>query len=155
LYDGNPEPFKTTLFRSGAWLAEQVAAFERAHGLRPARRALLGYSQGAYFAYPTALARQDLFDTLIAVAGGRIRTEFVERELASPGRLRTLILHGTDDRAVSADLSREAAETLRAAGYAVDLELLPGGHGLRADRDATATRWLAARWGLPLPDGLA
>jgi predicted esterase len=148
LYDGGTEPFKSTLTRSGDWLAEQVTLFEENAGLRPRARALVGYSQGAYFSSVTALHHQNLFGHLIAVAGGRLRADFVDRALAEGGPLRILLLHGRDDKRVSPDLARDAAEQFTGAGYASELQLLERGHGLHPDRDVAAAAWLTGEWAL-------
>jgi phospholipase/carboxylesterase len=145
LYDGNPEPFRETLVRSRDRLRETVASVEREHGWRPRHRGLLGHSQGAYFAYVAALSSQDVFSHLVAAAG-RLKEEFLETELARPGRLRTLILHGTADRAVAPEAARASASALRDAGYPVELHLLPGGHRPTARMDEAAAEWLRLTW---------
>lgn len=145
LYDGNEEPFRTTLMRSAAWLVSELDALETQRGWRPRERALVGYSQGAYFGFVAALRAQRRFSRLVAVAG-RLKEAFVEEPLARPGPLATLILHGEKDRSVPADTAERSRAALAGAGYAVDLEILPRGHGLHPDRDARAAEWLERAW---------
>jgi len=147
LYDGSPGPFKESVERVIPWLRDLLAGLEREHGLKPRIRALVGYSQGAYFGYAAALRSQDLFGNLVAVAG-RLKTGFVEPELQSGGALRTLILHGESDPATPVDFSARSEAALRDAGFAVERQVLPGGHGLRPDRDAAAAAWLRREWKL-------
>jgi len=146
LYDGEPEPFRSTVTRSAAWVAETVEAAEREHGWRPERRALLGFSQGAYLGFVAALRRQDLFSELIAV-GGRMKEDFVADALAAPGPLRVLLLHGRDDEAVSPVSSRTARDVLRGAGYDVALEEIPGRHRVERGADPRVAAWLEEAWG--------
>lgn len=147
LYDGGDRLFEATVTRSAAWLDGLVAALEAERGWKPRERALVGFSQGAYFAYVAALGRPGRFGRLVAVAG-RLKEEFLGPALARPGGLRTLILHGERDRAVPAEASRRSHQALLRAGYAAELRILPGGHRLLPDRDERAAAWLADGWGL-------
>jgi len=147
LYDGSRDLFKESLDRAAAWLRAAVLETEETAGLHPSARALVGHSQGAYFGFVAALGNQDLFSHLAAVAG-RLEEEFVAAALAHGGSLETLIVHGREDRAVSAEAAHRSAGALKAAGYPVTVRLLPGGHGIRPDRDETVTAWLRRAWGL-------
>lgn len=150
LYDGDGPEFRRTYDAAVRWVLESVARAERRHGLRPRARAVIGYSQGGYLAYGAALRGGPAYDRLVAVAG-RLKEEFLAAELAAPSRLSALLLHGRDDRAVPPDASVRSHRVLLRAGCAAELRLLPGGHGLRSDRDDAAARWLAAAWNLPRP----
>ena len=143
LYDGEREPFRDTVTRSAEWLVNVIESLETREGWTPVSRTLLGYSQGAYFGYVAALNHQDHFDRLVAVAG-RLKKEFTAGALATPGTLRTLVVHGEQDRAVSPDAARDSHRVLVRAGYSADLFLHPGGHGLTDDLDDHAATWLTA-----------
>jgi len=145
LYNGEEEPFRSTVSRSAAWVAETVAEMEKERGWRPRRRALLGFSQGAYLGFVAALRRQDLFTELVAV-GGRLREDFVEEPLRSPASLRVLVLHGRDDQAVSPQSSRAARDVLLRAGYRVTFEEIPGPHRVEAEADPRVASWLTRVW---------
>lgn len=142
LYDGEEQPFRDTAAAAREWLVRGLAEVEAAEGFAPARRALIGYSQGAYFGYLAALHHQDVFSHLVAVAG-RLKAAFAAEPLRDGGKLQTLILHGEKDRAVSGEAARRSEDALAAAGYSVECRLLPGGHRLHPDRDAAAAQWLA------------
>ncbi len=142
LYDGGPERFRTTVERSATWLRGVLETTERERGWKPTRRALIGHSQGAYFGFVAALRNQDLFSHLVAAAG-RLKQEFVEDALRDGGALKTLILHGESDQAVSPDAAGQSLEILKEAGYRAELEYLPGGHRLTSATDARAAAWFA------------
>jgi predicted esterase len=119
---------------------------EEERGWRPRRRALLGFSQGAYLGFVAALRRQDLFTELVAV-GGRLREDFVEEPLSGPASLRVLILHGREDKAVSPASSRTARDVLLRAGYRVTFEEIPGRHRVESEADPRVASWLTRVWG--------
>jgi len=141
LYDKGPEHFEQTTTTSVAWLCDVVSQVESKHGFRPDRRILVGHSQGAYFGYLAALGTAKIFSHLVAVAG-RLKEEFLTDALGNGGSTAVLILHGTKDRAVSPDAARRSHDALSRAGYPVELELLPGGHGLTPETDARTATWL-------------
>jgi predicted esterase len=147
LYDGGDRLFRETVTASAAWLNELVRRVEAERGWRPRGRALVGFSQGAYFGYVAALSSPGVFDRLVAAAG-RLKEEFVAEALARPGPLRTLILHGETDRWVSVEGAHRSHRALRRAGYEAELALFPGGHDLGSDQDRRAAGWLASGWGL-------
>jgi predicted esterase len=146
LYDGDTEPFRSSVTLSSAWLADLVGALERERGWRPRHRALLGFSQGAYLGFVAALRRQDVFTELVAV-GGRLKESFVGDELREGGPLRVLILHGRGDEAVSPAYATGSRDALRRAGYDVALEELAGPHRVEREADPRAALWLADAWG--------
>lgn len=150
LYDGNPEPFGETIAGSAAWLRETVLHLESRHGWTPSRRALIGYSQGAYLGYVAALNNQDVFHRLIAVAG-RLRESFVEEALSRGGGLQALLLHGDRDRAVLPEAQDRSLAALRRAGYAAEAVRLPGGHRPTPEMDRRAADWLREGWRLDGP----
>jgi predicted esterase len=143
LYDGGPDRFRETARRSADWVAGVLTSLEGERGWRPSRRILAGYSQGAYFGYLAALWHRDRVTDLVAVAG-RLKEEFVRDALADPGSLRVLVVHGREDRAVPPEGSERSAATLRRAGIAVELALLPGGHDVLPEADRRAAAWVAA-----------
>jgi len=145
LYDGGQDLFRTTLTRSAAWLHGLIQRVEATQGWEPRDRALVGFSQGAYFGGVVALEHQDLFGRLVSVSG-RIKLEFAE--VPAAGRLRTLVAHGIDDRAVPLDAARSSVEGLRALGYEAELLLFPGGHRMTPDRDLRISEWLSGEWNL-------
>ena len=126
------------------WLSEMLVDLELQQGWKPRTRALIGHSQGAYFAYVAALTHQAQFSHLVAVAG-RLKEEFVSDALRGGGPLSTLILHGEHDRSVSPAAGRRSHEVLTTAGYACRLEFFSGGHRLIPQVDERAAAWLVSR----------
>jgi predicted esterase len=153
LYDGGPTWFRETVLRAAAYLCRLLEDLERTAGLAPRERALVGHSQGAYFAYVAALRNPSLFHRLVAAAG-RLKEEFVADALRDAAPLRTLILHGAEDRVVSVQAGERSFRALRRAGYVVEKKVLAGGHGVTPETDIEAARWLASGWGMtdPLPE---
>lgn len=144
LYDGGPERFRRTVDRSEAWLAGVLGKVESDRGWAPARRVLVGYSQGAYFAFIAALRRPEVFSHLIAVAG-RLKAEFVEAELRRKGTLQTLIVHGERDQAVLPTAAESSRHALELAGFPVELLRMPSGHAFTPEIDAACAAWITRR----------
>jgi predicted esterase len=144
LYDGGPERFRETVDRSEAWLSECIRRAESVRGWVPPSRVLLGYSQGAYFAYVAALRHPELFSHLVAVAG-RLKAEFLPAELARGGSLETLIVHGRHDAAVHPDAALGSRDALRHAGFRAEHLELPGGHAFTPETDAACADWISSR----------
>lgn len=144
LYDGGEDLFRETVSRSAAWLRNTLDRVERERGWRPERRALVGFSQGAYFGYVAALANPDRFTHLVAVAG-RLKESFVADRLAAGGSLATLILQGREDRSVPPDAGRRSHAALTAAGFPATLEVMDAGHRITPGMDARTAAWLAGQ----------
>jgi len=148
LYDGGTEMFKQSLDRAVGWLHALLPDLERERGWTPRERAIVGYSQGAYFAYVAALGAHRPFRRLVGAAG-RLKEEFLDLDAARAGEVETLILHGRDDDSVSPEAAHRTADALARAGYPHELRLVDGGHRAGAAFDREATAWLAAGWGFP------
>jgi predicted esterase len=142
LYDGGPDRFRETVDRSERWLLEVIARAEAERGWKPARRVLVGYSQGAYFSYVAALRHQNFFSHLIAVAG-RLKEEFLVEELAKGGPLHTLVVHGERDNAVDSTAALRSHRLLLDAGYRAEQLLVPTGHAFTPEIDERTARWIA------------
>lgn len=142
LYDGGLDRFRETVDRSEGWLLQGIARAEAERGWNPSRRVLVGYSQGAYFAYVVALHHQDIFSHLIAVAG-RLKEEFLIEALERGGALHTLVVHGEADRAVDPGAALRSHRRLLEAGYRADQLLVPGGHAFGPEIDAKVADWIA------------
>ena len=147
LYDGGPILFQETAALVRDHLQRLITRVEQEHHLRPSRRVLLGYSMGAYFGYQVALGNPGLFSHLVGVSGN-LKAEPVAEGLREGHKMRCLVVHGREDRSVPADFARETHRVLTEHGFPADLELLPGGHGIRKDRDATVARWLSREFDL-------
>jgi phospholipase/carboxylesterase len=104
---------------------------------------LLGYSQGAAYAYRAAAREPQLIDGVIALAGILPTDVLPEDSLArAAGRVRVFIGHGLQDQAVSIEQSRRARDTLTRLGFAVTHREFEGGHGLNRDILLQAQAWM-------------
>ena len=122
---------------------------ERAAGLAPARRFLLGISLSGLFAL-WASCTTDRFAACAALSGSFWYDGFTDWLRTHPARVPRVYL-GLDRREKDAHHPRlaaieratdETAAILRGAGVSVTSELFPGGHRTTPDRLARAVRWL-------------
>lgn len=143
-YDGNQDRFRAELLRVEAELLDLVKEVEAITPLAPRLRFLLGFSQGGYCGSWTALRNPKLFSGLI-VSGARVKTEFLEKELAvaAAKEFRVLLCHGKADRSVAPDAAARSRDELAAAGVSVDLKTFEAGHSLGRGQVAAIAEWLA------------
>lgn len=142
-YDGNQERFAVELERVERQLLGLVAAVERECDLAPARRILLGFSQGGYCGAYVALRHPDLFAGMV-ISGARVKTEVLEapmRQAAARG-FHVFLCHGERDRAVSIEAAYRSRDTLIAAGVATALQTFDSGHRLDADQLGAVRAWI-------------
>jgi phospholipase/carboxylesterase len=106
---------------------------------------LLGYSQGAAYAYLAAAREPELIAGVIALAG-ILPTDLVpEESLArAAGKMKVFIAHGWQDQAVDIEQSRRARDTLKRLGFAVTHREFEGGHGLNRDILLQAQAWITS-----------
>ncbi|HUU83827.1 MAG TPA: PHB depolymerase family esterase [Phycisphaerae bacterium] len=103
---------------------QQIDELRARHGNIAADRIVLaGMGQGGDMAYVLALKHPDSFCGLVSVAGHLVPASVGLAEAPGVEKLRAYLLVGDQDR--EADNCRAAAETLRAAGIAVELRMLP------------------------------
>jgi phospholipase/carboxylesterase len=101
--------------------------------LKIGKTILLGFSQGAAYAYATGLKYHDRFDGLICFGG---RFPDIERypwflsadEINRASGMPVFIGHGLNDSAVSYKNAERSSEILLGNGYRVKLSLYEGGH---------------------------
>jgi predicted esterase len=96
-----------------------------------------GFSDGASYALSLGLANGDVFDSVVAFSPG------FEAALATTGRLRFFVSHGTDDRVLPIDrCSRRIVPRLLSAGYDVSYREFEGGHTVPGEMRRGAVEWL-------------
>jgi predicted esterase len=147
-YDGDAQRFLEELGRTEAILLGLLRDVEAQHGWRPARRIVLGFSQGGYCGGVLAFRNLDLFHGLV-VSGARVKTEVLEsamRAAAGTG-FRVLLVHGRRDVAVLPEAAERSRDALRTAGVAVDLHMFDTGHVLGKLQVETIRSWLVANFG--------
>lgn len=101
-------------------------------GLTPEQTVLAGFSQGAMMALHTGLSLDRRLAGILAFSGALLPPEtFPQPEAIRPP---VGLIHGEFDPVVEPNLSREAVETLKAAGYDARLHISPGiGHSISTD----------------------
>lgn len=115
-------------------------------GVSPSRTILGGFSQGAMMALHVGTALEQELAGIVAFSGAFVPAEgFGEDRFHRPP---VTLIHGELDQVVDADLSRQAATDLSAAGFEVTLHLSPNiAHGIAPDGLDAATSFLLARLG--------
>jgi phospholipase/carboxylesterase len=142
-YDGDQERFRRELLRSEATLLALLGDVERAQGLRPRARYLLGFSQGGYCGAYAAIRHPEIFRGMI-ICGARVKTEFLEEETrnAAARGFRALLCHGRRDESVPFEAAERGRAALASAGVDVELVPLEAGHSLGRAAIEAISRWL-------------
>lgn len=111
-------------------------------GLSAHDTVLVGFSQGAMMALHVGMAMDDTLAGVIAFSGAFIPPAgFHEGEGRRPP---VCLIHGDQDTVVDPDLSRQAADALRARGVEVSFHVSEGvGHGISTDGLAFASAFIA------------
>ena len=107
----------------------------------PARRVLLGFSQGGYFAGYLGIRDAHRISGLV-VMGARIKDEVLERELKRVKDLSVLLLHGKKDRAVPFRAAESSRKSVEDAGIDVELRSYDCGHHVTAEQLRDVKAWL-------------
>jgi len=139
VFDGDQVALRASMDEARAYLVRLADMARRA--LRPARIALLGFSQGAYLASYVALSRPDLFSALVCCCG-RPKAEFIE-DLAAARTLRVLVQRGEEDASLAPELIARGVAPLRAAGVPVEERAYSAQHRLTAAMARDAADFLA------------
>jgi len=111
------------------------------------KRYLLGFSQGAAYAYAVGIKNPDKIDAVIA-CGGRIPDVekypwFISKEdLIKGNKLKVCIMHGKQDNAISYKKSIQAKKTLSKLNYNVNLVLFEGGHAINKNALNESLKWI-------------
>jgi len=111
------------------------------------RKYVLGFSQGAAYAYATGIRNADRIDGIIA-CGGRL-PDFEkypwflsERELNDNSKVKICIIHGTNDKAIDHNISLKAKRTLKKYNYPVKMISFDGGHIVESNSLNEGLRWM-------------
>jgi len=147
-YDGDQERFRAELLRTESLVLAALAEVEEGQGLAPRARALLGFSQGGYCGAWIAIRHPEVFRGLV-VSGARVKTEFLEEEMAEAARagFRVLLCHGKRDPSVRPEAAARSRDALAAAGVDVDLRTFDAGHSIGREQVDAVRRWLSATLG--------
>jgi len=125
-------------------LKEFLADLWSQTGIAPWQTILAGFSQGAMMSLHVGTALEQDLAGIIAFSGAFVAADgFAKGRFAKPP---VTLIHGELDQVVDAELSRQAATELSAAGFEVSLHLSPNtAHGIAPDGLDFATSFLLAR----------
>ena len=128
---------------SEAYVLASLDAVLREQPADPGAVFLLGHSQGGALAYGLALGHPERFRGLVTV-GARLREEdaSAERLERAAGRLRVLVCHSPEDRAVDIAEGRSAQRRLRQGGVDSRLVRYSGGHGFSVELLREIAGWI-------------
>lgn len=146
-YDGNQDAFQGALEGVEEQVRATIAAVERAEGLTPASRVLLGFSQGAYCGSVLALRHPEEFSGLI-VSGARVKTEVLTEAMprAAAAGMQVLLCHGRHDAVVPPDSAERSLAALLAAGVSTELVWFESGHSMGRRQVETIRGWLGRKF---------
>ncbi len=121
---------------------------------------LMGFSQGAFYAYGSGLRHPDLLTGLLCF-GGRFPQDLLDgAALKAASSMRVLIAHGVKDAAVNPAEGERALEVLGKHGYDATMVRFDGGHEVPDAVFRQAAEWMLlppsarAAHGIPAADGL-
>lgn len=142
-YDGNQERFRAELRRTDALLQSFLAGVESELRLRPAKRVLLGFSQGGYCGSYVAIKNAKQFQGMV-ISGARVKIEILENELpmAAAAGFRVLLCHGEKDRSVTREAAESSLKGLRSGGIDAELKFFDSGHSIGRPQVAAVKDWL-------------
>ncbi|HSG27004.1 MAG TPA: alpha/beta hydrolase-fold protein [Candidatus Krumholzibacterium sp.] len=114
---------------------------------RVSKTVIMGFSQGAAYAYSTAIKYAEDIYGIMAFSGlfpepGRYPWMMDARSLEKSSSTRVFIAHGSRDSAIGQDLSLKASKVLEASGYDVELMVFDGGHMIPPGALVAGLRWL-------------
>lgn len=108
---------------------------------------LLGFSQGASYAYMAGIKHPNLFRTILCF-GGSLQEKFFacagisQRDIEKATGLRVFIAHGVFDPAIHYQASVDAQNWLLARGFHVELVHFNGGHEIPANVLNRGLTWM-------------
>jgi len=142
-YDGDPGRFRRELDHTEGLLLEVVEHVERELRLAPGGRYLLGFSQGGYCGSWAAVRHPERFDGMVVI-GARVKTEWLDREMAAAADagFRALLCHGTRDGSVPPSAAERSRDGLAAAGVDVELQWFDAGHTLGRKQTEAIGDWI-------------
>lgn len=142
LYTGDDDEFVESMDRSGRHLKTIIKKTLAEYSVDNERVALLGFSQGGYFAGYFGIKSAAYLAGLVVI-GARVKDEVLARELPRARGLPVLLMHGRKDRAVplrTAERSHRAVQD--AVGESAELRTYACGHSVTPEQLRDARAWL-------------
>ncbi|MCF7824878.1 MAG: dienelactone hydrolase family protein [Candidatus Marinimicrobia bacterium] len=108
---------------------------------------LMGFSQGAVFAYSIGIRNPKVINGVIGFSGYLMNLKdklsmLKESDLDTGKDVRIYIAHGIDDAAIKVEEARKIHELFKAKGYDVSYMEFEGHHGVKADVFNHAVKWM-------------
>ena len=141
IYTGDQKSFYEHLLKSEEHLLRVLDEIEQDYAVDRSRTTLLGFSQGGYLAGFMAFRQPERFAALV-IASSRLKHEFLEDEIQSATRPKTLFVHGSKDASVPVSVAQESAEILERAGAQADFIEHAGEHWLAPTALKDVKAWL-------------
>jgi phospholipase/carboxylesterase len=105
---------------------------------------LLGFSQGGTMTYYYGMLRPEMFAGLVILSGALRNPRALLPHLPARRDQRIFIVHGTHDRVIPVDLSRDAVDFLAAQGYQPSYREYPMDHEITIEVLNDFTPWIHA-----------
>jgi predicted esterase len=111
---------------------------------------LLGFSQGAAYAYIMGIKHPEVFRGILCIGGAlpprdKPYSLLTDRDISLGKGLRVFIAHGKADPLAAFERALQAKELLQARGYDVTWSEFDGGHEIPASVLGKAAEWIKAR----------
>ena len=108
---------------------------------------LMGFSQGAVYAYTIGLQNPDKIKGVIGFSGYLMDLEgdksiLSQQDIESGKELRLYIAHGIDDAAIEVETARKLKTMFEAQGFDLTYTEFEGRHGIKADVFNDAVQWM-------------
>ena len=108
---------------------------------------LMGFSQGAVYAYTIGLQNPDMIKGVIGFSGYLMNTEedksiLTQQDIEAGNDVRLYIAHGIDDAAIKVETARELKKMFESEGFDLTYTEFEGRHGIKADVFNDAVRWM-------------
>ena len=111
---------------------------------------ILGFSQGAAFAFLCGFKYPEMVTGVISIGGGFPETDgefsiLTEKEIQSGKKFRVFIAQGSNDRLIPSGLGASTAERLKKSGYEVEYQDYEGGHEISVELVKKIYAWMARK----------
>ena len=108
---------------------------------------LMGFSQGAVYAYTIGLQNPDVITGVIGFSGYLMDTEedqsiLTQQDIEQGQNVRLYIAHGIDDAAIKVETARKLKAMFEAQGFDLTYTEFEGRHGVKADIFNDAVKWM-------------
>jgi len=108
---------------------------------------LMGFSQGAVYAYTIGLQNPGKIKGVIGFSGYVMNTEeghsiLTQKDIETGKDVRLYIAHGIDDAAIKVETARKLKAMFESQGYDLTYTEFEGHHGVKADVFNDAVKWM-------------